>query len=245
MRRWTVDGADVTINWSWRRVVYLFLAAAGGLCIGVSAANAQAKRPATSPTSAPAITDTRPLYEITVKAGKVATKARAAAEQRWEESNECKMLKSDLEKTQDERDRAKAGTDLQEKLATSKAYNDARLAIEAAMAKSLDADGELKAAQVAHRLSLDDLERAEKRNAKLRAEADAKDPIKVAMKNHKVAIGMTLAQVEESVKRKGVLVRETETQKLYDFSPFIPASGARTGYLVWFVDGKAADIIPP
>ncbi len=203
----------------------------------------------TKPSTAPVPIDTRPLRDKTLQTQEAIDKAKANAVAKWEASQEYKALKSDMEQNRLILDRARAGTDPQAKLDASKAYNDARLVLEAATAKGI-VSRDVADAQTAHRLAVDVLEQAERRNAQMIADADAKDPIKQGIQNHRPVLGMTKDEMGRALAfagkfNRGSLVRETEEFQLYDFSFYTPRSGERTGYLVWFRDGKAVEIIAP
>lgn len=202
---------------------------------------------ATKPASRPAI-DTMPLAESVSKTKSLLVKAKADAKRRWEESPECKQLTEDLSIKRVARDTAKATGSLQEKLDAAKAYNDARLALEAATEKGLASGDDLAEAIKANRMAARELADAERRNIQIQEEADSRDPIKVAIKNKRIVIGMTMEQAIKAVGIRGQLERETEDLKLYCFTIFYSGDtvdqyvSGHNDFYVWFRDGKAVDV---
>jgi hypothetical protein len=197
---------------------------------------------ANRPTTRPTLIDIKPLQQKVAQAQENVTKATREAKAKWEASDECRRLTADLERRTRERDAAKAGEDLQARLDTAKAYNDARIALEEAGEKAVATDDGLVAAQKASRQAKSDLTDAEKANQG-RLEAD---PIYQAIKRHRVVVGMTLEEVRKATENKGAIEREIEGDvRLYHFVRYYrPDETFTTGhydYFVWFRGEEAVE----
>jgi hypothetical protein len=171
----------------------------------------------TKPTTVPSLIDIVPLQKARDATAQAAAREKEAAKDRWEGSAECKRLTAALDEARATLEDARKSGTAQEKLDASRAYNITRLELQQATEKALKGDRDLSLAERRRDEARAAFDEACIQNERIRQAIDDADPIKRAMKEGRVVPGMTLTEVERSLRSKGRLVSETESSTFYRF----------------------------
>jgi hypothetical protein len=220
------------------------LLASLALASGVEAA----KRPASRPTTAPALVDLAPLEAAVGEARVTLTTVKNTAVAQWQVSAEFLELKADADAKRVALETARAGNDPKAKLDASAAYNKARLGLEAETKRVVGTATQVQERALAAALA--SLDQAKRENVKRAADALANDPMEKAIREERILVGMTEAQVARIFHYQ---VRETRTpegvsreyQERYPQQALVggvvAGGGIKRRVTIWFVDGKVVD----
>lgn len=213
-----------------------------GLLLFAGLAGAQTTKPATSPVEL-AEAEVREAERIIASDQQVLDDKIADLNRSFETTVEYKALATAVLAADEKLQAARKTGTPQQKLDASSAYNKARAALDIARKTAVDGDADVKelrskVAKAEYNLSIAkvELQKAYTTDVELRkAEAEAKieaDPILRAIRDGKLAIGMTLAQANHAMKKDGRLVEETQTTKVYEW-PHSYVSGGRIVGNIW------------